>query len=213
MARRPKLSKRYAELIEALDQAEIIFQQDVQNAGRKGAGMAVAAVVKFLGAVGEDEAVAVGVRSFERARPLLTLLAALADLDEGISTAMLRRAMAGNAPTTAMLDRFSRAQAASAMECLMRCGLSRRDAAREVAKAIEGRSYAQGYGRDLWKVVARWRDDLRAPGADPNHHGVSSYRQTLELLQGMAKAPNGRERLRKFAVRLMEEKVTAGHPV
>ena len=121
--------------------------------------------------------------------------------------------MAGNAPATAMLDRFSRAQAASAMECLMRCGWSRRDAAREVAKAIEGRSYAQGHARDLWKVVARWQDDLRAPDADPNHYGVSSYRKTLELIQEMAKAPNGRERLRNFAIRLMQEKFTAGYPV
>ena len=160
MAKRPTLSKRYAGLIEELDQCAILFWQDVQSSGRQGAARAVLSVVKFLGLAGVRESVEEGVRSFERAAPLVGLVAALADLDEGIATPMLTRAKAGNAPGTRMLDRFSRAQAASAMECLIRCGLSRRDAAGEVAKGIEGRSYAQGYDRELWRVVARWRDDV-----------------------------------------------------
>jgi hypothetical protein len=119
---------------------------------------------------------------------------------------MLKAAVAGNAPPMGFSDRLGRSEAASAMDALMRSGLGREDAAKMVAKAIEGRSYAQGHSRDLWKAVARWRDDRRAPRADLNDLAVSRYRRTQELIQKISQAPNGRERLRTFASRLLNEK-------
>lgn len=214
MATPSSLPDRYAELIDALDQAEVLYWQDLENAGRMGAAKVLQSLSTFLIAVGRDESPAAALRSLDRIRPLIALLGALVDLDQGIRSPMLTKVKAGNAPTTRMLDRFDRAYAAAAMQCLMMSGLGREGAAKRVAKAIEGRSYAQGHGRDLWRVVARWRDDLRAPRADPEERGVSSYKTALKMTEEMAKAPNAPERLRYHATRLLNMKfTTGGHPV
>ncbi len=213
MALHATLPARLAELLAGLEQAETLFRQDVRTSGRQGARYAVFEVVKFLLALVGDEDYPAEAPSFSLPMPLLALAVALSDLDKGVPSPMLKAAKAGNATTTGSLDHLYRAFAASAMECLMMSGLSRADAARMVSKAIEGRSYAQGFGRDLWKVVARWRDDLHAPRADPNHFGALVFRMWRRRFDAFAVGPKGREALRNFAADLLKEQAMAGYPI
>jgi len=88
----------------------------------------------------------------------------LRDLAVGNVAPMLMPVRAQNPGPVRMDIQVTRAHAAAAMEALIRTGEDRRSAALTVAKAIQDwrELFRARSSAPLWKVVARWRDDLRA---------------------------------------------------
>lgn len=206
------LRARHDRLIAALAKAETEYRKDARYNGRLGVMLALKAVLEYVVAPDHESDPKEKMEAMKIVAPLTALASALASLDRGLVEPMLKRAQSGNAPPLGLSDLLNRAHAAAAMHALMKGGYSRKEAARYVAKKIEGRTYAQVERGELWQAVARWRAELQAPSADPSAVDVLKFRAFFPHIDRIRRdlPPS---RLRELADRILADQVFGGAPV
>lgn len=206
------LRARHRRLMSDLAAAEAEYRKDARFNGRLGAALALKAVLEYVVAPDQESGPQQQMRAMELVSPLTALASALASLDHGRVEPMVEPAQFGNAPPLGFLNRLNRAQAAAAMHALMLAGDTREVAARYVARKIQGRPYALVTSGDLWRAVARWRDELRSPSADLEAIDVQKFRSFLPHAEDIKRDLPPRA-LRSYADRILDDQVFAGPPV
>jgi hypothetical protein len=113
------------------------------------------------------------------------LLYALHDLDRGKVAPLLEPATPSKNPGLSLTEELLRAIPAAAITCLIKHGVKRADAAKEVARKLAGIGYrSPSGGRFEAKQIAKWREKMMTERAAKNR-AVAQYQLALEMVQSM----------------------------
>jgi hypothetical protein len=118
------------------------------------------------------------------ARPLNELLYALADLDNGKVVPLLKPTKVFNSPGNSLTNDLFRAIPAAAMTLLVKGGgISRNDAARDIASRLTKLGYRDSSGnRFTGAQIAKWREKMMTERAAENM-AVARYQLALEWVK------------------------------
>jgi hypothetical protein len=113
------------------------------------------------------------------------LLYALHDLDRGKTPPLLERATPSKNPGLFLIVELFRAIPAAAMTCLLKQGVKRDVAAKEVARRLTGMGYrSDSGGRFEASQIAKWREKMMTERAAENR-AAAQYQLALEMVKSM----------------------------
>jgi hypothetical protein len=137
------------------------------DGGRRGVRLALAAALDYIAAADPHAA-----ETFDRF--VTVMVAALDDLDKGITAPLLKKGARQGRETDSFGHRDTQNRAAAAMASLMDAGSSRDDAAKKVAAAL-----AKGGFRTTKRAIAKWYDE-RLPAEVKQRKGRPSKSSPAE---------------------------------
>ncbi len=142
-------------LAQSLNEAWRAYQDSPDN-GRGGVCIALAAALKFIEAADPQSA-----EIFERFH--MVLIAALRDLDEGITSPLLKKGKGQGRETDSFAYKEIQRLAAATMAGLMDAGYPRNDA----AKKVTGTLTKNGFRTATKRAVEKWYDEILPVEAKP----------------------------------------------
>jgi len=163
------LQEAYRELLESLWYASEVFEND-GDGGLEGAKLACHAVVRFIGVRHENP---------KLAAPFLMIRQSFADLERGLEPPLFSRNPNPRERERSSQRKHLQMLAAAAMEVLMGLGTGRKDAATQVARAVQEWPALRGQSITA-TTVRNWRDTIRSI-EDPRN---SQFRKLCEHLLG-----------------------------
>jgi len=144
------LQAAYRELLESLWYSAYRFQNE-GDGGLEGAKLACHAVVRFIGVRHENP---------ELAGPFLQIMASLKDLEEGLDPPLFSKDLKLRERERSSQRKHLQMLAAVAMDVLMELGTGRKDAAAQVARAIQ--KWPSFGAQEIAETTVRnWRDQVR----------------------------------------------------
>jgi len=150
------LEAAYRELLESLWYASHMFENE-GDGGLEGAKLAGRAVARFIGVRHENPRLAA---------PFLTIMQSFADLERGLDPPLFSKSVEPKERERTSQRKHLQMLAAVAMEVLMELGTRRKDAAEQVAGAVQkwpsfGAQEITGTTVHNWRNQVRRKRDLR----------------------------------------------------
>ena len=144
------LEPAYRELLESRWYAADRFESE-GDGGLEGAKLPCHAIVRFIGVRHENPRLA---------GPFLVMMASFKDLERGLSPPLFSKNVKLRERERSSQRKHLQMLAAVAMDVLMKCGTRRKDAASEVARAIQ--NWPAFHSQTIkWTTVCNWRDKVR----------------------------------------------------
>jgi hypothetical protein len=172
------LREAYRELLESLWYASGVFEKE-GDGGLEGATLACEAVVRFIGVRHENPSLAA---------PFLTIRQSFIDLDRGVNPPLFSRNRDLRERDRSSQRKHVQMVAAAAMEVLMKLGTGSKDAAKQVAEAVE--KWPSLRAQEITSTTVRnWRDQVRRTEDPRNRH-------FLELCEHILGRPDPRSEIR-----------------
>jgi hypothetical protein len=145
-------AEAYRELMESLWYASHTFENE-GDGGLEGAKLACRAVARFIGVRHENPVLAA---------PFLTMMQSLADLEQGLDPPLFSKNVEHRERERSSQRKHLQLLAAVSMEVLMEGGFGLKQAASQVARAVQK---WPGFGAQeiTGTTVRHWRDRIRSP--------------------------------------------------
>jgi hypothetical protein len=113
------------------------------------------------------------------------LLYAIYDLDRGKVTPLLQPATPSKNPGLSLTEDLFRALPAAAMTCLVKQGMKREGAARDIARRLTRMGYRSNEGDEFTaSQIAKWREKMMTERAAENR-AAAQYQLALETVKSM----------------------------
>jgi hypothetical protein len=145
--------------------------------GRAGVRNALVGVIRLIAALFPDKA--------SLPISLNHLLYAIYDLDRGKVAPLLQPATPSKNPGLSLTEDLFRALPAAAMTCLLKQGMKREGAARDIARRLTKMGYRSNEGNEFTaSQIAKWREKMMTERAAENR-AVAQYQLALDTVKSM----------------------------